>query len=190
MPSVVVPANPELSVALSRMSNTRVAGLNEDHQIVVADIQHPPATARRLAGLVMPSLSNVHSDCFHRAWPGRTNGGGGTFWTWREQIAARLNPGTYNELARATFAEIRVTEIAPGLTATAFYEARFGEDHERARKVFDGVQRLTSEAVAECIRWDVSRSPHVNIDELVVRPLAQATAMVMHRSPESEGGAS
>jgi hypothetical protein len=75
------------------------------------------------------------------------------------------------------------------LTATEFYEARFGEDHERARKVFDGVQALTSEDVAECIRWVVSRSPHVNIDELVVRPLAQATATVMHRAGESEGGA-
>ena len=84
---------------------------------------------------------------------------------------------------------IRVTEIAPGLTATEFYEARFGEDHERARKVFDGVQPLTSGDVAECIRWVVSRPPHVNIDELVVRPLAQATATVMHRSEESAGGA-
>ncbi len=187
----------------------------------------------------MPGLSNAHSDCFHRARRGRTTGGGGTFWTWREQNAAQLNPETYNPLARATFAEmlrrsrnvhivnvgstsgfevypggscyagtkhavraitrtlrlelvgepIRVTEIAPGLTTTEFYEARFGEDHERARKVFDGVQPLTSGDVAECIRWDVLRPTHVNIDELVVRPLAQATATVMHRPEESEGGA-
>jgi 3-hydroxy acid dehydrogenase/malonic semialdehyde reductase len=84
---------------------------------------------------------------------------------------------------------IRVTEIAPGLTATEFYEARFGADHDRARRVFDGVQPLTSEDVAECIRWVVSRPPHVNIDELVVRPLAQATATVMHRAADSAGGA-
>ncbi len=77
---------------------------------------------------------------------------------------------------------IRVTEIAPGLTATEFYEARFPEDPERALRVFDGVQPLTMEDVAECVRWVVSRPPHVNIDEVVVRPLAQATATVMHRA--------
>jgi NADP-dependent 3-hydroxy acid dehydrogenase YdfG len=76
---------------------------------------------------------------------------------------------------------IRVSEIAPGLTATEFYEARFTEDPERARKVFEGVQPLTSEDVAECVSWVVARPPHVNIDEVVVRPLAQATATVMHR---------
>jgi len=81
---------------------------------------------------------------------------------------------------------IRVTEIAPGLTATEFYEARFEGDAERARKPFQGVQPLTSEDVAECVRWVVSRPPHVNIDELVVRPIAQATATVMHRSTVSD----
>jgi NADP-dependent 3-hydroxy acid dehydrogenase YdfG len=80
---------------------------------------------------------------------------------------------------------IRVSEIAPGLTATEFYEARFREDPERARKVFEGVQPLTMEDVAECIRWVVARPPHVNIDEVVIRPLAQATATVMHRAVAS-----
>jgi hypothetical protein len=77
---------------------------------------------------------------------------------------------------------IRVTEIAPGLTATEFYEARFREDPERARSVFEGVQPLTMDDVAECVRWVVSRPPNVNIDEVVIRPLAQATATVMHRT--------
>jgi NADP-dependent 3-hydroxy acid dehydrogenase YdfG len=81
---------------------------------------------------------------------------------------------------------IRVSEIAPGLTATEFYEARFREDPARARKVFEGVQPLTMEDVAECIRWVVARPPHVNIDEVVVRPLAQATATVMHRVVTSQ----
>jgi NADP-dependent 3-hydroxy acid dehydrogenase YdfG len=77
---------------------------------------------------------------------------------------------------------IRVTEIAPGMTATELYEVRFQGDPARARRVFDGVQALASQDVAECIRWAVSRPPHVNIDELVVRPLAQATSMTIHRA--------
>jgi NADP-dependent 3-hydroxy acid dehydrogenase YdfG len=77
---------------------------------------------------------------------------------------------------------IRVTEVAPGMTATELYEVRFKDDPARARRVFEGVHALTSEDVADCIRWVVSRPPHVNIDELVVRPIAQATSMQIHRT--------
>lgn len=84
---------------------------------------------------------------------------------------------------------IRVTEIAPGMTATEIYEVRFPDDPARARRVFEGVQPLASEDVAECIRWAVSLPPHVNIDELVVRPLAQATSMITHRT-SAEGTSS
>lgn len=90
-------------------------GVDEDRVASIAtDIQQPPTTARRLTGLVMPGLSNAHSHCFHRALRGRTNGGGGTFWTWREQmyeVAARLDPETYHALARATFAEMALAGI-------------------------------------------------------------------------------
>jgi len=68
------------------------------------------------------------------------------------------------------------------MTATELYDVRFQGDPDRARRVFEGVWALASEDVAECIRWVVSRPPHVNIDELVVRPLAQATSMIIHRT--------
>jgi hypothetical protein len=84
---------------------------------------------------------------------------------------------------------IRVTEIAPGMTATELYDVRFQGDPERARRTFEGVQPLASEDVAECIRWAVSRPPHVNIDELVVRPLAQATSNVINRTSLPPGPA-
>src|SRR5271154_3015258 len=64
--------------------------------------------ARRLTGIVLPGLANAHSHAFHRALRGRTQGGGGTFWTWREamySVASRLEPDTYLALARATYAE-------------------------------------------------------------------------------------
>ena len=44
-----------------------------------------------------------------------------------------------------------------------------------AAAVYEGMQPLTGADVADCIVWAVTRPPHVNIDELVVRPIAQAT---------------
>jgi formiminoglutamate deiminase len=73
-----------------------------------------PAGAVRLAGLTMPALANAHSHAFHRALRGVTEEGRGTFWTWRErmyQVAARLEPGNYRELARAVYAEMTLAGI-------------------------------------------------------------------------------
>ena len=69
----------------------------------------PPAGAHRLAGLTLPGMANAHSHAFHRALRGRTHGESGSFWTWRDQmyeLADRLDPDTYRELATATFAEM------------------------------------------------------------------------------------
>ncbi len=63
----------------------------------------------RLAGVTLPGMANTHSHAFHRALRGRVNGGGGNFWSWREQMyaaAEQLNPDTYFALARAVFAEM------------------------------------------------------------------------------------
>jgi formiminoglutamate deiminase len=68
----------------------------------------------RIPGVVLPGLANTHSHAFHRALRGRTHGGSGNFWTWREQMYAvtqRLNPDTYFALARATFAEMALAGI-------------------------------------------------------------------------------
>jgi NADP-dependent 3-hydroxy acid dehydrogenase YdfG len=76
---------------------------------------------------------------------------------------------------------VRVTEIAPGMVETEFSLVRFGGDEEAARRVYAGVQPLTAEDVAECIRWALAQPPHVNVDEIVVRPRDQATATDVHR---------
>src|SRR2546426_6986997 len=70
---------------------------------------------------------------------------------------------------------IRITEIAPGMVETEFSLVRFKGDRQRAAAVYRGMQPLTGADVADCIVWVVTRPPHVNVDEMVVRPIAQAT---------------
>lgn len=76
---------------------------------------------------------------------------------------------------------VRVTEIVPGMVETEFSLVRFGGDETAAAKVYEGMQPLSPEDVAECIRWALAQPSHVNIDEIVVRPRDQATATSVHR---------
>jgi NADP-dependent 3-hydroxy acid dehydrogenase YdfG len=77
---------------------------------------------------------------------------------------------------------VRVTEVAPGLVGeTEFSLVRFGGDAERAGAVYRGLTPLTPEDVADSIVWAATRPAHVNIDEIVLRPLDQATSTAVHR---------
>jgi NADP-dependent 3-hydroxy acid dehydrogenase YdfG len=78
---------------------------------------------------------------------------------------------------------VRVTEIAPGMVDTEFSLVRFGGDEAAAARVYEGMEPLHAEDVAECIRWAVTRPAHVNVDEIVVRPRDQAAAAEVHREP-------
>lgn len=79
---------------------------------------------------------------------------------------------------------IRVTEVAPGMVETEFSLVRFKGDARRAAEVYRGVQPLSGADIADCILWAVTRPPHVNIDELVVRPIAQANAFTVARKSD------
>jgi NADP-dependent 3-hydroxy acid dehydrogenase YdfG len=76
---------------------------------------------------------------------------------------------------------VRVTEVAPGMVETEFSLVRFGGDEAAAARVYEGMQPLRAEDVAECVRWALAQPPHVNVDEIVVRPRDQATATDVHR---------
>jgi NADP-dependent 3-hydroxy acid dehydrogenase YdfG len=78
---------------------------------------------------------------------------------------------------------VRITEVAPGMVETPFSLVRFGGDQERAAGVYRGVTPLTAQDIAEIIAFAVTRPPHVDIDHVVVRPLAQAAAHLVHRHP-------
>jgi NADP-dependent 3-hydroxy acid dehydrogenase YdfG len=76
---------------------------------------------------------------------------------------------------------IRITEVAPGLVDTEFSLVRFGGDADRAAAVYQGLTPLTAEDVADVVAFCVTRPPHVDIDHVVVKPVAQASATVSAR---------
>lgn len=93
-----------------------------------------------------------------------------------------------NALARTLRLElngepIRVTEVAPGMVETPFSLTRFDGDAERAAAVYRGVTPLTATDIAEIVAFAATRPAHVDIDHIVVRPVAQAAAHLVHRTP-------
>ena len=76
---------------------------------------------------------------------------------------------------------IRVTAIHPGAVETEFAEVRFHGDKDRAKKVYEGIKPLVADDVAETIWFAASRPAHVNINEIVMVPTAQANATTFFR---------
>ena len=70
---------------------------------------------------------------------------------------------------------IHITTVDPGLVETDFSRVRFRGDEEAAEKVYQGVEAMKPEDIAECVLFAVTRPAHVNVDELVVKALAQSS---------------
>ena len=111
---------------------------------------------------------------------GRTSYEGGGGYT-----AAKHGTRVVTETLRLELVDrpVRICEIAPGMVRTdEFSLIRFGGDQEKADSVYAGVaEPLVAEDIADAIGWVVTRPSHVNIDELVIRPRAQASQHKVHR---------
>jgi len=70
---------------------------------------------------------------------------------------------------------IHICTVDPGLVQTDFSLVRFRGDDDTARKVYEGVEAMQPEDIAECVVFVVTRPAHVNVDELVVKALAQSS---------------
>ena len=76
---------------------------------------------------------------------------------------------------------VRVCTIDPGFAETEFSIVRFKGDTEKAKKVYEGLEALTADDIAETLVWVASRAPHICIDELVIKPTDQAAIHKVHR---------
>jgi len=76
---------------------------------------------------------------------------------------------------------IRVSSIDPGLAETEFSVVRFQGDQARAKKVYEGMTPLRAADIAETLVWVAGRPAHVNIDELIIKPVDQASVTKIHR---------
>jgi NADP-dependent 3-hydroxy acid dehydrogenase YdfG len=71
---------------------------------------------------------------------------------------------------------IRITTVDAGLVETEFSIVRFKGDTAQAKAVYEGLDPITPEEVADCVMFALTRPPHVNVDEIVIKALAQSTA--------------
>jgi 3-hydroxy acid dehydrogenase / malonic semialdehyde reductase len=76
---------------------------------------------------------------------------------------------------------VRVSTVDPGMVETEFSVVRFHGDAERAKNVYRGMTPLTAADVAETVLWCATRPPHVNIDQVILKPTDQASATLVHR---------
>lgn len=70
---------------------------------------------------------------------------------------------------------IRITTVDAGLVETEFSVVRFGGDREKADAVYQGIEPVTADEVADCVLFALTRPAHVNLDEIVVKALAQSS---------------
>jgi serine 3-dehydrogenase len=115
---------------------------------------------------------NLGSIAGHQTYPG------GNVYCGTKAAVKAISEGLKQDLLGTP---VRVTSVDPGMVETEFSEVRFHGDRERAEKVYKGVTPLTPDDVADVIFFCVTRPPHVNINEVILMPVDQASATLVHR---------
>lgn len=146
----------------NRMIDTNVKGL-----LYVTRLVSPGMIARRQGHIV-----NIGSIAGKEVYPN-----GNVYCATKHAVDALTKGMRYDLLPH----NIRVTQVCPGAVETEFSIVRFQGDKNRADKVYEGYESLVAQDVAECVWFAVSRPPHVNINDMVVMPTAQASATVFHK---------
>ena len=127
----------------------------------------------RMTRLVLPHMEDGRGHVVNLgSWAGREAYVYGGMYVGSKFAVRSLTYVLRKELA----GRIRVSTVDPGMVGgTEFSDVRFRGDQERKRAVYEGVDYLTPDDVADCILWVVTRPPHMNVDEVVLKPLQQAS---------------
>jgi 3-hydroxy acid dehydrogenase / malonic semialdehyde reductase len=127
----------------------------------------------RMTRLVLPHMEDGRGHIVNLgSWAGREAYSGGGMYVGSKTAVRALTYVMRKELV----GRIRVTTVDPGMVGdTEFSDVRFGGDQEKKAAVYRGVEYLTPEDIADCILWSLTRPPHMVIDEIVVKPLKQAS---------------
>jgi 3-hydroxy acid dehydrogenase / malonic semialdehyde reductase len=144
------------------MIDTNIKGLLYLTRYVV------PGMVKRSRGHVV----NIGSIAGHQIYPG------GNVYCGTKAAVKAISEGLKLDLLGTP---IRVTSVDPGMVETEFSEVRFHGDSDRANKVYQGVTPLTPEDVADVIFFCVTRSAHVNINEVILMPVDQASTTLVNR---------
>jgi len=115
---------------------------------------------------------NLGSIAGHQTYPG------GSVYCATKAAVKSISEGLKQDLLGTP---VRVTSVDPGMVETDFSAVRFRGDIERASKVYQGLIPLTPDDVADVIFFCATRSPHVNINEVIMMPTDQASATQLNR---------
>lgn len=121
-------------------------------------------------------IINVGSIAGHTAYPG------GIVYCATKHAVKAITESTKKDLHGTN---VRVSMVSPGLVETEFSKVRFYGDEEKADKVYQNMQPLTGQDVAELIHFIANRPPHVNIMDSIIYPVAQSAATMVYRDEDA-----
>jgi len=144
------------------MIDTNIKGLLYVSRAVV------PGMIERNSGHIV----NIGSIAGHEVYPA-----GNVYCATKHAVAA-LTKGLRMDL---TGTALRVSTVDPGMVETEFSLVRFHGDNQQAKKVYQGMQPLTAEDIADAVFYCVSRPAHVQIADIILMPTAQRSATLVSR---------
>jgi serine 3-dehydrogenase len=144
------------------MVDTNVKGLLYVTRAVV------PGMVARGRGHVV----NIGSVAGHEVYPG-----GAVYCATKHAVGA-ITQGLRMDLLGTG---VRVSTVDPGMVETEFSVVRFHGDRERADRVYAGMTPLVADDIADAVLWCATRPPHVNVDEIIIKPTDQASATLVSR---------